>query len=367
MSWKASREGVTLGLSDAARLQAHLPIRLGGFGLLSCAALQDAAFVGSLNASRALRAQLVPPHWAVPGALAAVARVAPLFSDSSDVSSARQRDIASLVHAGRLQSFRALLTSDRDRARYAALCGRHCNGWLTAIPSVFQRQRMYSRSFRASCRYRAGLPMYDVPDTTLARCSGCGVRRLDKWGDHALSCSGTGDRTTRHNLVCDAGFKFCRAAGLSPVRELPDLLPGNISRPADIYVERWCPSTGSALALDVTVVSPLAPSMRRRVAAADTSAYAASVAEDAKRSKHLQACRQRGVTFIPLAFETLGAFGPASTPPLQRIAALCAKAVDRPVGTLLSALRRRISIAIQRGNGAMLVRRAPNVNLFLTL
>ena len=48
---------------------------------------------------------------------------------------------------------------------------------------------------------------------------------LDSYGDHALCCSGGGDRTRRHNLLRNLAYHAAAAANLNPELEKPGLLP----------------------------------------------------------------------------------------------------------------------------------------------
>ena len=74
-------------------------------------------------------------------------------------------------------------------------------------------------------------------------------------GDHQVGCGGNNDRIARHNLICDSILSAARAAALAPRREVPSLIPGTRSRPADIFLPNW--SGGRPAALDVTVISPM--------------------------------------------------------------------------------------------------------------
>ena len=74
--------------------------------------------------------------------------------------------------------------------------------------------------FRTALRRRLRMPIWDS-DTA---CGLCG-EVLDRWGDHAICCSGGGDRVLRHNavrnIVCSAVSEF---TSVSPELEKPGLL-----------------------------------------------------------------------------------------------------------------------------------------------
>ena len=97
----------------------------------------------------------------------------------------------------------------------------------------------------------------------------------DIYMDHALCCAGGGDRTKRHNLVRNQGFRICARAALGPELEKLGLLqprpllgsrgedgsdmphPDDATqrRPADVYLPRW--SSGGPAALDFAITSGL--------------------------------------------------------------------------------------------------------------
>ena len=69
-----------------------------------------------------------------------------------------------------------------------------------------------------------------------------------------------------------------------------------------VYLPSW--DRGRPAALDVSVISTLQRLTLSR--AANVTGYALSVAEDRKRASHEASCRDVGVSFVPLIFESLG-------------------------------------------------------------
>jgi hypothetical protein len=148
---------------------------------------------------------------------------------------------------------------------------------------------------------------------------------LDRFGDHALTCSCGGDRTRRHNLLRNMVYHAASAANLNPELEKPGLLPprplhgpayengsspaeqdsdSNARRPADVYIPRW--RSGPPAAWDFAVTSGL------RVDSVADSAHDPQAVltryEDFKCSfkdtKTL--CQSQGITFIPMIIEATG-------------------------------------------------------------
>ena len=65
-------------------------------------------------------------------------------------------------------------------------------------------------------------------------------------------------------------MNHCEKKFLNPTKEFPGLVPGSLSRPADIYVPHWI--DGRKLAFDVSVTSPTQEAFLLR--AAETAATA---------------------------------------------------------------------------------------------
>ena len=83
---------------------------------------------------------------------------------------------------------------------------------------------------------------------------------------------------------------------------MPGLIPGSSSRPADVFLPTW--KRGRPAALDITVISPLQQATVS--GAALVQGHALSVARERKLAAHSGPCHSVGVSFIPLAVETLG-------------------------------------------------------------
>ena len=128
------------------------------------------------------------------------------------------------------------------------------------------------------------------------------LRAVDQFGDHQVGCGGNGDRIHRHDSVHDALFSAAQTAALAPRKEVTSLIPGTLSRPADIFLPIWQRSQPAAL--DVTVISILQQSTVE--VAAVTRGYALAVGGERKRVAHATACRAVGVNLISLVMEPLG-------------------------------------------------------------
>ena len=97
---------------------------------------------------------------------------------------------------------------------------------------------------------------------------------------------GNGDRIHRHDSLRDALFSAAQFAALAPRKEVPSLVPGTSSRPADVYLPNWC--RGRPAALDVTVISTL--QSLTLAGAASTQGHALRVGEERKMAAHNEVC-----------------------------------------------------------------------------
>jgi len=118
---------------------------------------------------------------------------------------------------------------------------------------------MLTAEFQTAIRYRLGLPVY----TSERRCPKC-QGTLDVMGDHALGCGAEGDRIARHDRLRDIIFAAAGSATFSPVKEKLNLIPGERSKPGDVFIPSW--RAGKPAALDVTVISPLQQCTLKRAA-----------------------------------------------------------------------------------------------------
>ena len=167
-------------------------------------------------------------------------------------------------------------------------------------------------------------------------------------GDHALACGDNNDRVLRHNSLRDI-FSAVQSAALSPHKEVPSLVPDSLSRPTDVYLPHW--SHGRPAAVDVTVISPL--QCHTLSQSASLQGYALSVAEKRKRAVHFEDCRRVGVSFLPLAVETLGGWSQDALVFLRAIGRHLASRFGLPPGEVSHHLLQRLSVTLWRFNAQM--------------
>lgn len=199
-----------------------------------------------------------------------------------------QANYAILVDSAPDSRFRAL-------ALFSAIS--HAGDWLSVVPSHALGLHLLDWEFRLCLQYWLGLQMVEVNTP----CPVCQVIS-DPYGDHQVGCGGNGDRIHRHDSIRGALFSAAQSAALAPRKEVPALIPGISSRPADIYLPNW--KRGQPAALDVTVISTL--QQQTVEGASDSQGHALTVGRERKLAAHSGACRSVGVHFIPLVVESLG-------------------------------------------------------------
>ena len=151
-------------------------------------------------------------------------------------------------------------------------------------------------------------------------------------------------------------FSACSAANLSPVCEQKNLIPETNSRPGDVYLPYW--SAGQTAALDITITSPLQPSIISNTAS--KSGFALRAAEDRKLEQYPQQCVNIGVQYIPMAFESFGGPCELLRKTLKRIALLTDKRSSYSAGFSVAfrRLAQSVSVTLTRGNAIMLIARS---------
>ena len=243
-------------VSSWARLKASLLVRLGELGLCQAGVHSAAIFLGSVNACGplilSLSGQTVPQTYYTSALQAFCAGIGrpplPSFDDLETPIS--QKYLSHVIDDSLYNSLLSSAPDTRHQALALSSSLPHAGDWLSALPSPNLGLDFLGPEFQTCLRYWLGIPLTDSG----LDCPIC-LRPSDPFGDHAVACGGNGDRITRHNNLRDVIYSAAQSAALSPCREVPSLVPGSVSRPADVFIPAW--SLGQPAALDVTVISPL--------------------------------------------------------------------------------------------------------------
>ena len=97
---------------------------------------------------------------------------------------------------------------------------------------------------------------------------------------------------------------------------MPGLIPGSLSRPADVFIENWV--DGRKVAFDVSVVLPVHHVILHR--AADVADTAIEMRKASKIRDHFNNCRAQGIFFQPLVVESFGGWDKNAAKFLKTIA-----------------------------------------------
>ena len=342
-------------LSDAAWIQASLPIRLGGLGLREASKVATAAFTGSCNSSRSLSTHLLDSD-----ALSVTKRALTESSIREQLSSSlppnhtlnlltsKQREIQSVLDLTRHNNLKRS-ASLRDLARINALSAPHTGSWLLAIPNFNLGLAMTPQEFVIALRIRLGLSLFPFPPA-FTRCF-CG-HAIDPFADHILSC-GTGPlRSKRHDALCDVLHHTLLIDNSSCRREQRCLSDDN-SRPGDLYHPDF--HLGRPAYFDITVRNSLLPQFL--INSSLQAGAAAASGELEKDSKYLEAVESAHCLFYPLVIETLGTWSPSSLETLKTIARRTTLSTGSSTSNAVRHLHQQLSVRLWQFNARMVLER----------
>ena len=302
--YDAVTEIVGAPLSNWAWRKATLPVSLGGLGFRMVASHASAAFFASVTQSASLVTAILgrspSPSPSANLALSTLASMAnrPEWISADDIDiPIRQHCLSRAIDQANFDSLLEEALDSRSKALALSSSIHHAGDWLQVVPSTSLGLHLADWEFRLCMRYWLGLQI--VEEDTLCAVCGC---TSDVMGDHYVTCRGNGDLIRKHDALRDVLYTAACSAALAPKKEMPALIPGSLSRPADIYLPCW--SRGKPAALDVSVISPVQALTVEE--AAVTQGYSLAVREQQKRRCHDNACHEAGIHFIPLAVETFG-------------------------------------------------------------
>ena len=143
---------------------------------------------------------------------------------------------------------------------------------------------------------------------------------------------------TRHNTHHSTPPKNCAGFQLPPCRHLR---PALARRPeSGLRRKRYSPTQEALLPR-----------------AAETAATAIEARKASKNRTHFEHCRAQGVFFQPLVVESFGGWDPVATTFLKKMATQEARRWGKTPAMEIKHFFQRLSIALQRGNAALLIAR----------
>ena len=162
--------------------------------------------------------------------------------------------------------------------------------------------------------------------------------------------------TNRHNLLRNAVHEACHQASLSVRLEAGGGLGKDkaLTHPADVLVSN--PSGSASAAYDITVTSPLNPSII--LEAGVSAGSAAKAAEVRKHLKYDVKCSELGWQCTPLAVEKYGAWGAEACNTFSFIASRVAIMTNKSKSMILSNVYGKLSIILVRSNARAIMLRS---------
>jgi hypothetical protein len=326
-------------LDDSSRNQAALPVRNGGIGLRKCSDLALSCYLSSLNACASLIEQ--------------IASSSP--SDSRDWQDAQTqwdqqhpgKDVKGKISQRGWdeviiqEQVDLLMQGDQYRkARLKAATARHSGAWLSALPHANIGTLLSPEELRIALALRLGCTVCER-----VRCR-CGAF-MDRLGLHGLSCHFNAGRYSRHCSLNHIIQRTLQRINIPSMLEPSGLNRSDGKRPDGLTLIPW--SRGKALIWDVTVTDTFCAS---RVMDSASSAGCAAAKAELNKTKKYEHLSDR-YHFQPVAFETTGAWGPATNKFLTQLRRKLVETSREPkeAGYFAAA----ISIAIMRGNAASIL------------
>ena len=329
-------------LTEDAWMQASLPVRWGGLGVRSAVSLAAPAYLASAAGTLDRVTNLLPArlHTTVDPAIAVAQQswqsaVDPTTQPPTAESAKRQQNWDDPGCRKTAVDLLDRATDDYSRARLLASQEETSGAWLEALPIASVGLRMADDVVRVAVGARIGVNLCD-PHICV-----CG-NKVDSRGTHGLACQRSAGRHPRHGLLNDIVWRALQRAKIPSAKEPTGLIRSDGKRPDGATMVPW--ARGRCMAWDVTAPDTLAPSHVQ--ASAMRAGAVAEQSEAIKTNKYASIAVSH--IFIPLAFETLGAWGRQA----QQFVAELGRRITGVTGDKRETefLRQRLSVAIQRGN-----------------
>ena len=333
-------------VDDVTWTQATLPVKFGGLGIRRAVQLAPSAFLASAAGSSDLIRQILPPYLhgtPLPNLDDAMVQWSQGHDQSPPTGPAshRQKNWDTVKVSSTAD---VLLSNAHDpvtRARLLAASSRESGLWLSVPPISSLGLRMDDNTIRVAVGLRLGAPLCRPH-----ACQHCGAA-VDQYATHGLSCRHSAGRHFRHAGLNDIIHKALSSAKTPSRLEPSGICRSDGKRPDGITMVPW--KFGKLLVWDATCIDTFAPSYA--VSAATEAGAVAALAEERKilKYEHLN----RNHSFVPVAVETSGVFGPKSMTFLRELGKRLLQVTGEE--SSLHYLLQRLSVMVQRGNSASVV------------
>ncbi|CAI5983640.1 unnamed protein product [Closterium sp. NIES-65] len=347
--------------SRRARIQLHVPVRLGGFGIRAAASLSPLSYVcGWAQAARDI-AQLGVAGEEAMFAEYLTTSTGAEFLDPWFVKALEQLPATIRHEIPGLPLCVAAPPVRLFQARQRQLAGPRAGAWVSAV-SAHSYLTFTAAEWGIAAAIRLGLPIQQLQVAGRYVCGTAFVDPADP--HHALRCRHQHGPSRVHDEVKFAVAKISKASGGVVTMEDSVVLHG---KRVDVAVRR--PMAGEAHALEISVADPLSQSPSLLEQCGRQIGVAAREWERRKTSDYAPLlARNRGVQFTPLIVETWGCLGGRFQRWLrQQGDAHVGLAVSRGAcreddsvfsAYLLGSLKALIGVALQRAQARVILLRA---------
>jgi hypothetical protein len=369
---------VGLVTSDSQWEQAAYPVKCSGLGFCRAADIADAAYMSSRAAVFEDCCALDGSHvwndgprrggndgevigeWLC-GAVTQVNRELPEH-DRFDFgvkleSECKQKDIMGRIYKLRRDAMLAA-AGVWDKARLEATAAPHAGSWLHAPPSMAFDTQLTNEEVQYGVGRRLGSQLCEE-----CPCPFClGV--MDRFGAHCESCMSGGDKTVNHNRVRDDLYQHGKRAHTVPQLEATGVIPllgldasrDTRERPADVLLCRGqdvitgVGNGSSRVALDIGIVCPQAAGHLGIAASEVLGAAEEYVRTKAARAEIGRRCREAGVIFQPVIFESLGGVSVEAERVIKSLNIAVASNTDTSTEVVATRFWQRVGVDMLRGN-----------------
>jgi len=332
-------------LSSEAWLQSSLPVQEGGLGVRHAVDMAVPCFLASIHSVLPLVDSLLPPNLrncdaALDEGLSLRQGLAVPDVSVRGFQSEWEKPVMEMT----LNSLKLSAPNAQATARLLALQQPNAGDWLHALPSPQLGTLLDNESFRVICALRLGGSVCQPH-----RCS-CGEEVCAN-GYHGLKCKFSRGRRSRHEAVNDILSRALRTAEVPNVREPPGCSRQDGKKPDGLTLVPW--KRGRSLVWDFTCADTLCPT--HVLQTVRHPGAAARSAEAGKKRKY--AFLEDRFFFVPVAVETLGAYGSEAVTFIDALG----ERLKTVSGDARAAffLKQRISLAVQRGNAAAILGTLP--------
>jgi hypothetical protein len=298
-------------------LQASLPPKLGGMGILDPTAIHHVSFLASEAAvaksiSVLNQIQGAPPHKPSDKAVQCFEEyvdkaVFPTVEEMFEKPLKLQHTLSEGIYKKRREM---LIKLSRFTAIRIHSSSEEGSVLITTLPKMPEDSIPKAALMRERLEQRLGLPVSYIVSGECKCNTPNSSKYVDRAGIHLLSqCNSGGERNTTHNAVCDELVHMARAANLTARREDRQIILDenpNSKRRMDVIIDNF--ENGSPLSIDCSIIDCRNDQYVNNWGSV-VAGQAASDREKQKIQDYGPLYLAQGYLFKPFVMESLGRFG----------------------------------------------------------